>query len=132
LSQGLLWVDNTVVRVIVIVAVLAVAGAVALVSRRSRSHHPPISVAGLDFRPGVVVFTSTDCPRCREVLDVIKTVDVPVREVTYELEGELQRRAGVIGVPLTVVISHSGEVTAQLPGRISRRALRNAAARAGL
>ena len=124
--------DSAIARVLAIAAVLLAAGAIALISRRSRSHHPPLAVAGLDLPSGVVVFTSTDCPRCRDVLDVIKTIDVPVREITYELEGDLQRRAGVVGVPLTVVISDSGEIADQLPGRINRRALRNAIERAGL
>lgn len=124
--------DSTVARLLVLVAVLAIAGVVALLSRRSRPHHPPVDIRGLGLPSGIVVFTSTDCPRCREVLEIVKTVDVPIREITYEIEGPLQRQAGVVGVPLTLVIDESGELVAQLPGRLERRALTTAVARAGL
>lgn len=124
--------DSSVARILVVVAVLVVAGVVALLSRRSRSYHPPVTVAGLDFAPGIVVFTSVDCARCREVLEVVKAFDVPLREVTYELEGDLQRRAGVVGVPLTLVIAQSGLLAAQIPGRVKRRDVARAIDRAGL
>ena len=124
--------DSSVARVLALIAVLAVAGVVALLSRRSRSHHPPVTISGLDLPTGIVVFTSTDCPRCHDVLEVAKTFDVPLREVTYELEGDLQRKAGVVGVPLTLVIAKSGLATAQIPGRVKRRDLARAIDRARL
>lgn len=123
--------DSAVLRVLALIAVLLIAGIIALVTRRARPHHPPVTIDGLDLPAGIVVFTSTDCPRCREVLELVKTVDVPLREVTYEIEGALQRRAGVVGVPVTLIIADSGNLVAQLPGRFRRRALVRAVDRAG-
>jgi len=125
-------VDSTISRVLVLVVVLGVAAVLALLARRTRPHHPPVTIDNLDLPAGIVMFTSTDCPRCRDVLDIAKGVDAPLREITYELEGDLQRRAGVVGVPLTLVISGSGALIAQMPGRFSRRSLLRALGRAGL
>lgn len=124
--------DSTVVRVILVIVVLAVAAAAAGLARRVRPHHPPIDIEGLGLPPGVIVFTSTDCPRCTPVLAAARASGAPLREVTYELEGDLQRRAGVVGVPLTIVVDDSGKISAQLAGRVSPRRLRRAVARAGL
>lgn len=124
--------DSTVARVVALVAVLVVAGVLALLSRRAKPQHPPVHIEGLGLPAGIVVFTSTDCPRCHEVLEIVKTVGVPLREVTYEIEGDLQRRGGVVGVPLTLVVGENGDVVAQLPGRFRRRALHRAIDRAGL
>lgn len=118
-------------RVLLVLFVLAAGGALALVARRMRPHHPPVDIAGLELPAGLIVFTSTDCPRCKPVLAAARAAGAPVREVTYELEGDLQRRAGVVGVPLTVVVDRSGAVVAQLPGRVSSGRLRRAAVRAG-
>jgi hypothetical protein len=125
-------VDSTVARVLLVLALLGVAAAAGAAARRFRPQHPPIDIAGLGLPAGITVFTSTDCPRCKPVLASARASGVPVREVTYELEGDLQRRAGVIGVPLTVVVDRSGRVVAQLAGRVSARRLRRAAVGAGL
>jgi hypothetical protein len=117
--------------VLVVLLVLGVAAAAAGTARRLRPHHPPIDIVGLNLPPGVVVFTSTNCPRCKPVLAAARASGAPVREVTYELEGDLQRQAGVVGVPLTVVVDSDGAIVAQLPGPISSRRLRRAVARAG-
>lgn len=119
------------VRIVVIVGVLAVAGLAAYVTRKTAPLHLPVYIEGLGLPSGVIVFTSTECPRCREVLDVIKRFDVPLREVTYEVEAELQERAGVTGVPLTLVIDRSGGLVAQIAGRLRSRQLRRALSRAG-
>ena len=123
--------DSTVARVVLVLLVVGVAAAAAVVARRLRPHHPPVDIAGLGLPPGVVVFTSTDCPRCKPVLAAARASGAPVREVTYELEGDLQRRAGVVGVPLTVVVDGNGSLVAQIPGRISPGRLRRVAVRAG-
>ena len=123
--------DSTVVRILLVLVVLGLAAAAAAAARRIRPHHPPIDIAGLGLPAGVVVFTSTDCPRCRPVLASARASGAPMREVTYELEGELQRRAGVIGVPLTVVVDRSGQIVAQLAGRVSPSRMRRAVVRAG-
>ncbi|MDJ0496960.1 MAG: thioredoxin family protein [Acidimicrobiia bacterium] len=123
--------DSTVLRVILVLAVLGVATAAAVLARRLRPQHPPIDIEGLGFAPGVVVFTSTDCPRCKPVLAAARASGAPLREVTYELEGDLQRRAGVVGVPLTIVLDQAGKVSAQIAGRVSSSRLQRAVARAG-
>lgn len=123
--------DSTVLRVLLVLLVLGAGAALALAARRVRPHHPPVDIAGLGLPAGLIVFTSTDCPRCKPVLAAARASGAPVREVTYELEGDLQRRAGVVGVPLTVVVGSSGAVVAQLPGRVSKGRLRRAAVRAG-
>ncbi|MEA2000993.1 MAG: hypothetical protein U9N84_03775 [Actinomycetota bacterium] len=78
-----------------------------------------------------MVFSSTDCHRCKKVLAAARQVEVPLREVTYELEFELQERAGVVGVPLTLAIDKSGRLVVQLAGVVRAGTLRRAASRAG-
>jgi hypothetical protein len=120
------------IRILIVVGVVAVAALVAYVARRTgSSHHPPVTVAGLGLPPGLVVFTSTACSRCREALTVARKLDAPLREVTYELEPDLQKRAGVVGVPLTLVVDRSGELIAQFAGRLRFGPLRRAVRRAG-
>jgi glutaredoxin len=118
-------------RLLLVIGVLAAAGLVGYLSNRRRPQHPPLTVAGLGLPPGLVVFTSAECRRCKDVLAVAKSVGVPLREVTYELESDLQKRVGVTGVPLTLVIDRSGEVVAQLAGRLRMASLVRAVARAG-
>ena len=56
---------NTLTRVaVVLVLVVVVVVVVRLVARWQRPPHPPLDFAGLGDRPGVVVFTSTDCASC--------------------------------------------------------------------
>jgi hypothetical protein len=119
------------VRLGLILVVGLVAAGVAFLSRRNTTYHPPIDITGLGLPAGLVVFTSTECSRCREVLLAAKSIDVPLREVTFELESDLQERAGVVGVPLTLVIDESGNLVAQLAGVAGARSLRRAAVRAG-
>jgi len=118
-------------RLLLVLMVGTIAGAVSWWLRRNVSYHPPVDIEGLGLPPGLVVFTSTGCPRCRQVLAVAGVIDVPLREVTYELESELQERAGVVGVPLTLIIDKSGRLIDQLVGVVRRGTLRRAAARAG-
>ena len=118
------------VRLVAVVAVVATAGLVALFIRVA--HHPPVSIAGLAFPPGIVIFTSTDCRRCKETLATVKGCGVPVREVTFELEPNLQEEAGIIGVPLTLVIDKSGMAVAQIAGRVRPQTLARAIRRADL
>ncbi|MCP4965287.1 MAG: thioredoxin family protein [bacterium] len=116
----------------VVAAVILVAAGAAYLLRRNTAFHPLIDVSGLGLPAGIVVFTSTDCPRCKDALAVARRVDAPLREVTYEIESDLQERAGVIGVPLTLVIDDSGTSVAQFAGQLSERSLRKALAGAGL
>lgn len=88
--------------------------------------HPPVVIEGLGFGTGLVVFTSTECVRCKEALAAAKATGLPLREVTYELEPGLLERAGVTGVPLTLVIDVQGQLVSQIAG-VKHRALRKAA-----
>lgn len=124
--------SETFLRLLLVVGVLAAAGTVALLSRRGRAKHPPVVIAGLGLPPGIVVFTSTECSRCKEVLETAKRFAVPLREVTYELEPDLQERVGVVGVPLTLIIDRSGKLVAQLAGAVRPGVLGRAVARSGL
>lgn len=119
-------------RALLIVAVLLVAAAVAYLARRSGVYHPRLDISGFGFEPGLVIFTSTACPRCKIVLATAKSTGAPLREVTFELESRLQERLGVTGVPLTLVVDRSGAVAAQFAGLVGSRRLRRAIAAAGL
>ncbi|MDJ0954794.1 MAG: hypothetical protein QNJ81_14045 [Acidimicrobiia bacterium] len=119
--------DDTIWRLLLIAAVLAAAAVVALLFRR-RPVHPPLDIAGTDLGPGLVVFTSTECQRCKVVLAAAKSVNAPLREVTYELEPGLQVKVGVTGVPLTIVVDDSGAIVAQFAGLVSAGRLRRAVA----
>ncbi len=122
---------DLVLRVLLVVVVVAIAGGVAFVSRRNASYHPPVEIRGLGLPPGLVVFSSTDCHRCKKVLAAARLVDVPLRQVTYALEPQLQESAGVVGVPLTLAIDKSGQLVTQFAGVVRIGALRRAATRAG-
>ena len=123
--------DDALVRLLLITAVVGAAAGVAFLFRR-RPVHPPVDIAGTGLGPGLVVFTSTECQRCKVVLAAAKSLDAPLREVTYEIEPALQERVGVSGVPLTLVIDNSGAVAAQYAGLVSSRRLRRALTSAGL
>ena len=112
-------------RIGLVLLVVAIAAGVAMMGRR-RAYHPPVDIAGLGLPPGLVVFTSTTCRRCKEVLAAAKSLEVPLREVTYELEPDLQERVGVTGVPLTLVVDAEGALKTQIAGAASARRLRRA------
>lgn len=118
------------VRLGLIATVVVVSLVAALIARRTVAIHPPVAIEGLGFGTGLVVFTSTDCVRCKEALAAAKATGLPMREVTYELEPGLLERAGVTGVPLTLVLDEHGQLVAQLAG-VRHRALRRAASRVG-
>ena len=119
-------------RLALVVAVIVIAAVVAIVARRRGSYHHALDIEGAGFDPGLVIFTSTDCRRCKEVLEVAKATGAPLREVTYELEAGLQERLGVTGVPLTLVVDSTGKAAAQFAGSIHPRRLGRALARSGI
>jgi len=119
-------------RLALVVGVLAIAALVAVISRHRVSYHNALDIEGAGFSPGLVVFTSTDCRRCKEALEVAKATGAPLREVTYELEAGLQERLGVTGVPLTVVVDSAGRSVAQFAGSLHPRRLRRALERSGV
>lgn len=121
---------ETLLRIGLIALVVALAGLLGYLARR-RPSHPPIDVAGAGFGPGLVVFTSTTCRRCTDVLAAAKATGAPLREVTHEIEAALQEQLGVSGVPLTLVINGAGEVAGQFAGLVTESRLRRALRRAG-
>jgi hypothetical protein len=125
--------SETLLRLAVVVVLVAAAAAVGLMLRRWQwASHPPIEATELNLPPGLVVFTSVDCTNCKKMLDALRRLDLPVREVTYELEPGMFEAAGVEAVPLTVVIDDQGAVVTQLPGVVSARRVKWAARRAGI
>lgn len=129
-SPELRSVSDWVVRAAAVAAVVVLAIVVArLAGRWSRPAHPPIALTGLGREPGVVMFTSTDCTTCHDARARVESLGVPFREVTYELEQKRFEAAGVVAVPLTVVVDAGGQVLAQFTGVPPRRALARAVAR---
>lgn len=119
-------------RALLLGGLVAVAVAVGVLTTRARrSAQPPVRVAGLGFDAAIVAFTSTDCSNCKKVMRLLSRLDVPVREVAYELEPRLFETAGVDGVPLVVVMRPDGSRSAQFGGVVRRLRLRRALARAG-
>lgn len=93
--------------------------------------HPVVDLAGLDLPNGLVIFTSTDCAKCKDAVAALKNIRAPVREVAWELEPGMQERASVESVPLTVVRDKAGTTVAQFAGIPSPIKLRRAVKRAG-
>lgn len=123
--------DLAVRAVLVAALAAAAAGAGLAVTRRRGATQPRARVERLGFDVAVVAFTSTDCSTCRKVMGRLGALGVPVREVTHELEPGVLEAAGVEGVPLVVVLSPTGEPSAQFGGNVSRRRLRRAVEHAG-
>ncbi len=113
----------------VIVAALAVA---ALAGKFRKPVHPVVHVGEVGDRPGVVLFTSTDCSTCKRTIERLKQLDVSFREVTYELERNRFDTWGVVAVPLTVIVDSDGKVGELFTGVPSRRRLLRAATTAGI
>jgi hypothetical protein len=119
-------------RLLLIAAVILAAAGLGWLARRLLVRHPPVDIAGAGLQPGLVVFTSVTCRRCREVLTAARATGAPLREVTYELEADLQEQVGIVGVPVTLVIDSGGEIAHQFAGLVSRWRLQRALNDAGL
>ncbi|MBT8214955.1 MAG: hypothetical protein KJP12_06990 [Acidimicrobiia bacterium] len=120
---------DVVVR-LVLAAVLA--GAVVGVARALASRRPSqrrITLTGVT--DSVVLFTSTDCTNCAAAREAFKIAGIPIREVTWELEGSVLEAAGVTEVPTTVVIGPDGETIDQMSGVPSPRRARRMGAMLG-
>lgn len=94
--------------VLVLALVVIVVGVTRIIGRWQRPPHPPVDLEGLGSRPGVVVFTSTDCDTCTEAMRIVSRAGVATREVTWELEPELFDRYAIEAVPLVVVLDADG------------------------
>ena len=94
--------------IVVVVLAFVVVVVVRLIARWQKPPHPPIDLDGIGERPGVIVFTSTDCTTCSEAMRVVDEVGPLVREVTWELEPQLFDRYHVEAVPLIAVLDDAG------------------------
>lgn len=125
--------SDQLIRVMVVLGVVAVAVFAAFVARKlARPVHPNITVGDVGDRPGVVLFTSTDCGNCREAIDVLQGASIPFREVTHDLEPQRFDTWDVVGVPLTVVLDAEGNIVDSMTGVPRRRALIRAVQVAGI
>ncbi|GMR01781.1 MAG: hypothetical protein BMS9Abin20_0100 [Acidimicrobiia bacterium] len=125
--------SDQIVRIVVVLAVIGVAVLVAIVARRlKRPAHPEITVGDVGERPGVVLFTSTDCSNCKQAISVLEDESVSFREVTHELEPQRFESWTVLAVPLCVVLDADGRVVWMMSGVPRRRSLRKAIHAAGI
>lgn len=124
---------DTWIRILIPVAIVAVAVGVGLIANRVRRPiHPEIVVGDIGDRPGVVLFTSTDCSNCKRTITRLKDMAIPFREVTHELEPQRFEEWQVVAVPLTVVLDADSAPVALLTGTPTRRELSGAITTAGL
>lgn len=117
--------DDTILRVIVIVVVVAAALGLAYWSRPLQdSAHPPLTIPPGELPAGVVLFTSTDCDQCAAARVALQAAGIAYREVTHEIESSRFERYGVQGVPLLARIDESGSQSLLAAGVPTRRTLR--------
>jgi hypothetical protein len=117
---------------IVLVLVVIVVAVVRSIARWKKPPHPPIGLDGLGDRPGVVVFTSTDCDTCARAMQVVGDAGPAVREVTWELEPRLFAEYRVEAVPLIAVLDDEGRSVLFQTGIPERRRFRKAIRSAGI
>lgn len=123
--------SDAVVRLFFVLAVIAAALMIAAIATRVKKPvHPAITVGDVGDRPGVVLFTSTDCGTCKEAIALLESESIPFREVTYDLEPHRFDTWTVFAVPLTVVIDAEGEILQTMTGVPALRKLRRAVAAA--
>ncbi len=121
--------SDTATQLLIVAALTLVVVLVARGTRRwQRPTHEPVDIAGAGLPAGVVIFTSTECEKCRAAREVVTSLDAPLREVTWELEPGLLEQVGVTSVPLTIVVGPDGAVVHQVVGIPSRRKLERALA----
>jgi Thioredoxin len=122
-------------RILLVVAIVAVAVGVALVIDRRRRppaptvapHRLPDRLVRSDFaRPEapwlVAVFTSGTCTSCAGVWDKARhlaSAEVAVQELEVTAERELHRRYAIDAVPAVVVADAAGEVRATFLGPVT-------------
>jgi hypothetical protein len=124
---------NTLTRVVIVLAlVVTVIVVVRFAARWQKPPHPPIDLQGLGDRPGVVVFTSTDCSTCAEAMRTVGTAGASIREVTWELEPQLFDHYHVEAVPLVAVLDQDGRSVMFETGAPSRNRFIKAIRAAGI
>ena len=125
--------SDPVVRILVVAVVVGIAVVVAWILRRfTNPPHPTVTVGEVGDRPGIVLFTSTTCPTCKEVIALLQEMELPYREVTSDLEPQRFETWGVLAVPVTVVVDGESNVVAAMSGVPKRRAISRAAHEAGV
>lgn len=125
--------SDVAIRLLVVAGVVMVVVVVSVAARKlGAPYHAALQLDALDLPPGLVMFTSTDCENCKKALVVVKATGAPLREITHEIEAAMFERAGVTGVPLTVVIDADGKVVDQIGGIPQRRRLQRALAETGV
>ncbi|MEM8902295.1 MAG: hypothetical protein AAGF02_01215 [Actinomycetota bacterium] len=121
-------------RYVLAVGLLVVAVGIALVLERrrtpasvpSRRYRIPTHLDRLDFPEPeapwlLAVFTSTTCDSCRGVLEAVEPLrspDVAVADVPFQLHRDLHRRYEIDAVPAAVAVDVHGEVKASWLGVI--------------
>lgn len=125
--------SDPVARFLIAVGIIASALLLAAILNRYRKPvHPTVRVGEVGDRPGVVLFTSTDCSTCKRAIERLKQLGMDFREVTYELEPNRFEAWGVVAVPLTVFVGADSEIGDVYTGVPSRRKLRRAATSVGV
>lgn len=125
--------SSNVARVVVVLVVLGLSLVVAAVARKvQRPVHPHITVGDAGDRPGVVLFTSTECGTCKKTIALLRSQAVAFREITYDLEPQRFDLWMVFAVPLCVVLDTDGAVIEVMSGVPRTRTLRRAIRRAGI
>ena len=121
------------IRLLLVIAVLVLAGLIAvIINRLQRPPHPTLAVQGDGDRPGVVLFTSLDCTTCKGTIALLRSRSIPFREITHELEPQRFESWRVLAVPLTVVLDDEGAVVDAIAGVPTSRRLTGALRMAGL
>ena len=127
------------VRLVVAVAIVALAAGVSSVVRRRRATDPPtqgvfelpVQLDRNDFdRPGapwlVAVFTSSTCTSCADVVSkaaVLSADDLAVVEVAFQQRPDLHARYAVEAVPALVLAGADGVVRAGVLGPVTATVL---------
>lgn len=125
--------SDQILRVIVVLAVVSVAVLAAFIARKlAKPVHPEVTVGEVGDRPGVVLFTSTDCSNCKEAIATLEGASIPFREVTYDLEPHRFEIWDVLAVPLTVVVDGDGKVVDAFSGVPRPKTLTRAVRTAGI
>ena len=132
------------VRIVIAVAILAIAGGVAWWLERRRVAAPPTQGRAVvpqqldrnDFaRPHapwlVVLFTSEHCDSCAGLYDKAKPLesdDVSVTEVEYGAHPDLHRRYAIDAAPITLIVDSTGVTRESFVGAFAATDLWNALA----
>ncbi len=125
--------SGDVTRLLLVLVAFGVASIVAHVARRvQKPPHPPLTVQPDGDRPGVVLFTSLECPSCRDAFAMLRSKGLSFREITHEIEPQRFEAWNARAVPLIVVLDAGGRVTDTIAGVPSKRRLARALHTAGI